>query len=103
MPQGVQAAFPRQSAQELEDYLGHPLVVADGKLAGAFVFGPDKLIADIKQAEENRRNRLHGNLFAGIIHHPVQKSMETGEAVGASLACQFQQTGRKFLGVVGQG
>ncbi len=103
LPQGVKAAVPRQAPQQLQDYLGHPLVVADGKLAGAFVFGPDKLIAHIKQAEENRRDGLHGNLLAGIIHHPVQKSMEPGEAVGATLGCQLQQTGRKFLGVVGQG
>ena len=101
--QGVKAAVPRQAPQELQDDLGHTLVVADGKLTRAFIFGPDKLIADIKEAEENRRDGLDGNLLAGIIHHPVQEGMEAGEAIGASLGCQLQQAARKLLGVVGQG
>jgi hypothetical protein len=61
------------------------------------------LIAYIKEAEEYRWDGLHGNFLAGIIHHPVQKSMEAGEAIGANLGCQFQEAARKLLGVVGQG
>ena len=103
LPQGVEAGFPRQTPQQLQDYLGQTLLVADGQFTGAFIFGPDKLIAHVKQAEENRRDGLHGNLLIGIIHYPVQKSMESGEAIGANLGRQFQQAGRKFLGVVDQG